>query len=249
VSTAITTYTYLPLVYQADICQPITGEQYNAITVNPPKTDRPAEVHADLNLSLRGYSPIGGYKGLIDLGGSTDAGAPQLPGLFADNRTPSFRNLYQVYNWTWATNSRGNAITSPAVTFTGLGSSRGEIVRVPPSGYNIGNELSVPQRGFALGSDGYSVLVLYAAKDRVTLKYTREDNVVQGYTLHLENLCVEPTLLALYESWNSTGRGSLPALRSGQGVGRATGEEIGVAIRDCGTFMDPRSRKDWWQGR
>ena len=23
--------------------------------------------------------------------------------------------------------------------------------------------------------------------------------------------------------------------------------EIGVAIRDCGKFMDPRSQKDWWQ--
>ena len=32
-------------------------------------------------------------------------------------------------------------------------------------------------------------------------------------------------------------------------VGRARGNEIQVAIRDTGRFMDPRTRKDWWQGR
>ena len=26
-------------------------------------------------------------------------------------------------------------------------------------------------------------------------------------------------------------------------------DDLVVAIRDTGTFMDPRSRKDWWQGR
>jgi len=68
-----------------------------------------------------------------------------------------------------------------------------------------------------------------------------------GYTLHVENICVEPSLLALYQAMNAAGRSSLPALRSGQAFGRARGE-IGVAIRDCGAFLDPRSRKDWWKG-
>ena len=45
------------------------------------------------------------------------------------------------------------------------------------------------------------------------------------------------------------GRARLPALEAGQAFGRARGGEIGVAIRDAGTFMDPRSDKDWWQGR
>ena len=96
---------------------------------------------------------------------------------------------------------------------------------------------------------GYQVLVLYASQERITLKYTGEDNVVQGYTLHVENICVEPTLLALYETWNEAGRSSLPALRAGQAFGRARGGEIGVSIRDTGAFLDPRSRKDWWKGR
>ena len=109
------------------------------------------------------------------------------------------------------------------------------LIRVPTSGYNIG--------------DGYQVLVLYASTDRITLKYIREDNVVSGYTLHVEGICVEPGLLALYESLNAAGRQRLPALRGGQAFGRAHDMEVGVAIRDHGTFMDPRSRKDWWRGR
>jgi len=91
--------------------------------------------------------------------------------------------------------------------------------------------------------------VLYATEERITLKYTNADNVVHGYTLHVEHLCVEPRLLALYQQWNAEGRSRLPALKAGQAFGRARSGEIGVAIRDEGTFMDPRSDKDWWQGR
>ena len=48
---------------------------------------------------------------------------------------------------------------------------------------------------------------------------------------------------------NGEGRRHLPALRAGQPFGRANGDEIQVAIRDTGKFMDPRTRKDWWHGR
>jgi hypothetical protein len=81
---------------------------------------------------------------------------------------------------------------------------------------------------------------------RMTIKYTREDNVVSGYTLHLEHVCPEPRLLALYQNCNARGRLRLPALRSGHALGRAQGGELVVAIRDNGDFMDPRSGKDWW---
>jgi hypothetical protein len=126
-------------------------------------------------------------------------------------------------------------ITDPEVTLAGMAVAPGETIHVPGSGYEIGA--------------GYEVLVLYASKERITLKYTREDNVVWGYTIHVENVCVEPSLLALYESWNQAGRDHLPALRAGQAFGRARTDEIGVAIRDTGAFLDPRSRKDWWKGR
>ncbi len=233
---AVTTYTiYLPLLARAETCAPIPGESYGTLSVYSPPTDRPAEIHADLNLAMRGYELTTAYKGLLDLGGGSDPGAPQLPGLFPDNRTGVFTNVYQVYDWNWSCNCRGDLLTNPGVTLAGFEVTQDETIHVPNSGYDLG--------------DGYRVLVLYASMERITLKYTRDDNVVSGYTLHIENVCVEPSLLALYETSNLDGRGHLPALRAGQALGRARGAEIGVAIRDNGTFMDPRSRKDWWRGR
>jgi len=119
------------------------------------------------------------------------------------------------------------------VTLAELAVLPAETIHVPRSGYEIGG--------------GYQALVLYASEERLTLKYTAEDNVVVGYTLHLENICVEPNLLALYRASDSAGRHSLPALRAGQAVGRARSNGIGVAIRDTGAFMDLRAHQDWWR--
>ncbi len=237
-SDPITYYTYLPLITRPAGCPPIPGETYDVLSVNRPPTDRPAEIHADLNLSMRGYELTNAYKGLVDIGGGADGNSPQLPGLFADNRTGVISDVYQVYDWNWDCNCRGALLGAPLVTLAGLAATPGETVHVPSSGYAIGTL-----------ADGYEVLVLYAALDRITLKYTREDNVVRGYTLHVENVCVEPSLLSLYQERDAAGRGTLPALHPGQAFGRAKGDAIGVAIRDNGTFMDPRSRKDWWRGR
>ena len=57
--------------------------------------------------------------------------------------------------------------------------------------------------------DGYKVLVLYASSDRLTIKYTRKDAIADydaahgfayGYAIHLENVCVDANLLALYQA-------------------------------------------------
>lgn len=248
---------YLPLITSpgaTNQCPSIPAESYSTLSVNPPPTDRPAESHPDLNLSIRGYIPTNGTLGLIDITGPTDPGSPQLAGLFVDNRTATFIGNYEVYDWNWGTNSRGAPIVDPPVTLAALKATPGEKIRVPNSGYNIGNALLVPQPGTAFrtigpATTGYSVLVLYAATNRITLKYTRDDNVVRGYTIHIEQVCVEPRLLALYEQMNLAGRGRLPALYSGQAIGTSILEGIGVAPRDTGSFMDPRSRKDWWKGR
>lgn len=235
---SITYYLYLPLIGQPYACPMIPGESYGSVTPISAPTDRPAEQHADLNLALRGYTRTIDYLGLVDLAGHTDLGAPQLPGLFADNRTAVFTTTYQVYNWDWNCNCRTTPITDPPVTLAGLVTTPTETIRVPGSAYDIGTRPT-----------GYEVMVLYASTDRITLKYTRDDNVIAGYTLHLENICVNPNLLMLYQSLNAAGRTRLPALYAGQGIGTMKGTELGMAIRDTGQFMDPRSRKDWWQGR
>ena len=83
---------YLPVIVSADAggaaCAAVPGASYQALTVPPPPSDRPAEAHADLNLALRGYSAASSYLGLVDINGGSDPAAPQLPGLFADRRTP-----------------------------------------------------------------------------------------------------------------------------------------------------------------
>lgn len=195
----------------------------------------PPEAHPDLNLAVRGYEPVNAFRGLVDYDGEADRNAPQLWGLFADRRTPEIAHTYQVYDWDWSSNTRGDLIQDFPVTMVGLAVAEGETIFTPDFGLELG--------------EGYVALVLYADTHRITLKYTGEDNVKDGYTLHLEGLCVFGTLLRLYNERHAAGRGMLPALRPGQPIGYAPGREIGVVIRDRGAFLDPRSRKDWWQGR
>ncbi len=234
-------FIYLPLIRQdAPPCPATSPRQYAIIPVLPPVTDRPAAQHADLNLALRGAQPVAAPLTLVDYGGATDPDAPQLAGIFSDDRTPTFVSAAQVRAWDWmcgtATGCRGEAITWPPVTLLA--------VRTMPD-----EPLAIPDRAAEIFGGGYVALVLYAEEQRLTLKYTREDNVVYGYTVHLEALCVDPNLLATYRRANSQGRSSLPGLRNGQAVGSARGGQVQVAVRDVGAFMDPRSRKDWWQDR
>jgi hypothetical protein len=107
-SDVLTTYVYLPFIAKAEVCQPIPGESYGDLSVNGDPTDPPAEEHPDLNLALRGYELTDAYKGLVDLGGGSDPNAPQLPGLFADNRTATFSAVYQVYGWDWGATAGGH---------------------------------------------------------------------------------------------------------------------------------------------
>jgi len=226
---------FLPAVLAGGpACGPFPPQTYSSLPIEGAPTDRPAASHPDLNLALRGYRPVSAYLGLVDIPGEADAGAPQLAGLLVPRRPPRFTAAFQVYDWEWARDQRGGPITDPPVTLARLAASAGEPLYVPDSGYTLGN--------------GFEVLVLYAEERRITLKYTREDNVVQGYTLHLEDICVHPNLVASYRRLDAAGRGELPALRAGQLIGVSPGADFGVAIRDAGRFLDPRSRKDWWQG-
>ena len=92
---------------------------------------------------------------------------------------------------------------------------------MPSSGYDIGSELFVPERGMIIGSGGYEVLVLYATNERITLKYTREDNVVSGYTLHVEGICVAPepviavSILEQQQAKQSSGAARRPGIWQG----------------------------------
>lgn len=215
-----------------DPCAPIPGAKYETTSVTP-ETKSPA-TQGDVNLLLRKWQPAAGQTAaLVDINGPTDALAPRLYTLFTDDRDPVFAGVYQVQGWDWGCNCASAYMTDPAVTMAGFSMKPGEIVQLPSSGYDIGG--------------GLQALVLYATTDTITLKYTHEDDVVSGYTVHLASVCVEPSLRALYEKSNAAGRTSLPALRGDEPLGRVRGSQLLVTVRDTGSWMDPRSRKDWYQ--
>lgn len=236
---AISTVIYFPFVGTAPLPCPAPGAPYGTVAVLSAPANPPAEINPDINLAMRGYTTTTGTLGLIDLPSTVDPSAPQLYRLFVNNRVSVFKAVYQVYDWDWTCNCRGAPIADPPVTLAGFQVGVGESICAPGSGYDIGRSPAT----------GYSMMVLYASANRITLKYTRDDNVVSGYTLHVENINVDPDLLSLYQAMNAAGRSRLPALFAGQPIGRAISTELGVAIRDTGSFLDPRSRLDWWQGK
>lgn len=215
---------------------------------------RPAQAHADKNLELRGYSRVSAAKSFVNYGSDDSNQPPQLATLFNPHRVPTFSNVFNAGAWEWAESpdpgSRAGPIDAPwPVTVMGLGTTPGEELGTPASGYDIGG--------------GQEAVVLYADEGRITLKYTREDSVGSGYTLHVDGVCVDPNLLALYNALDDPagpryvfagGPGGghwydLPTLSAGQVFGTARESEIRVSTVDTGSFMDPRSCDDWWQIR
>jgi hypothetical protein len=219
-------------------CPTASGSQYTTVPVAGGGLSHPDLQHADLNLALRGYTPTSVAADLFDKDGPVDGDPPQLAGIFADGRRPGFGQAYRVNDWDWGCGERGcgsGPLEHVAATLITLGASAGE-------------PLGIPHRGAQIYGGGYKALVLYAEPSRITLGYTREDSVANGYAVHLEGICVDPNLLALYRSSNAAGRGALPALREEEVLGTALGGGVLVAIRDRGVFFDPRSRLDWWHG-
>lgn len=206
---------------------------YQRVPTNGAPSDRPAATHPDLNVKIRGFSPTGGALGLVDVGGPTDDKAPRLYSLIMTSGTPTIVANFQVNDWDWTKMKATGPITDPAVTLTAYGVERGHDLKLPRSGYEI--------------APGLSARVLFLDDDSITLKFTAEDNVVSGYTIHVLDLCVDPALRADYDDAVAKGRTSLPALASSQLFARARGTSVRVAIRDTGSFMDPRVKKDWYQ--
>jgi hypothetical protein len=220
----ISLFIYLTLVLPSFVLA-----QKNSVAQNP-----------DINISLRGLTPTEGTKGLIDFDHPLDSKAPQLTTLLEGNATPAVKSLYQLHEWDSAANKASSALIATPIDVppggyapvVGFQTSKGQAVLVPQSGYDIGG--------------GYQVVVLYATDNSITLKYTPDDNVVVGYAVQLDNIRVDPQLLSLYQQANAAGRTKLPALPGGYKIGVAAGDELRVAVRDTGAFMDPRWRADWW---
>lgn len=246
--------TYLPLVLKGyppappePACPATSSNNYSLIPVDGPPADHPDDLHGDLNLSLRGWEEVTGVPlNLVSYSGGTDSDAPKMQGLFTDSRVPGFSAAYQVHAWDWGCEEhgcRGDLLSTWPTTLLGMETTPGETIRIPSRNANI----------YSTGGQ-FKAMVLYAEERRITLAYSRRDQEPTAgsrYLVHIEDVCVDPKLLVLYElQVGEDGMrisDKLPALENGQPLGTALNGEIKVAIRDgFGDFLDPRSQKDWW---
>jgi hypothetical protein len=224
---------------EGDPCPLTSGNQYTAIPIqgSPRHPSPPPAYSPDWNLAIRGYVATPGVLNLIALNGETDDDAPQLAALFRPVRVPPFREVHKVYDWNWGCGPGGclgKPLAFPEVTLVTMVTATREPIYLPARNADIFNGV-------------YRALVLYADEERITLGYTREDSPAPGYMVHVEDICVDPNLLALYRQTDLAGRSTLPGVRLDSVLGLARGDQVLVAVRDRGSFMDPRSAKDWWQ--
>ena len=251
---------YLPLAFKSPqpppfACPTSSANSYASGTAYQYDLDnpvRPAQAHADKNLALRGYelnADAGLRHELVNYGTDDPTMPPQLATLFQPTRVPPLSGFYRVHDWNWSPSpepgTRGAPLTTWPVTALGLQVTPGEALLVPASDYGIGQ--------------GYKVIVLHADERRVALRYAREDSAgARGYTVHLDGLCIDPNLLALYAGLDAptgprysypSSSYPLPVLPAGKPLGVARSSEVVVAVVDTGSFMDPRSCNEWWQIR
>ena len=262
-----TVYAYLPYVASERICPTDSAHDYTSGTAYQYDQDdpvRPAWNHADKNIELRGYSrntDAGLVRDLVDYG-CDDEDAPQLATLFSPHRVPSLEGFYRVNHWDYGPSpdpgERADPIANPPVTALGLGTTHGESLYVPDSGYDIGG--------------GKEAIVIYADEDTVALRYAREDTVGgpprdyvpgnggPGYVVHVDGICTDPNLLALYKSLDDPDgpryvyvpvderpyEYALPNLAAGKPIGVSRTDEVVVAVVDTGSFQDPRSLNEFW---
>ena len=218
-------------------CDQPLGKSYRELGVSR-RADRAPQDDPEVNLSLRGWRAVDEHPGLVRLCGPTDTDAPRLGHLFTDRRPPAFRSTHEVF--THAGRAGGQPEKYPwPVHLAGLQSTPGEAVHLPARRPDI-------------DSGTHHAVLLYADADSATFKYTRDDAIRagpgDGYAVHLENVCLAPELMTMYVRLRTgyAANAALPAISAGQPVGRALGGEVQVAVRDTGSFMDPRSGKDWW---
>jgi hypothetical protein len=202
--------------------------QYDLIPIEGERESRPPEEHGDLNLKLRDPQPADFETTLVDIPGSgIDPDAPKLSAVFE----PDFVQTYAVHDWDWGSNSKGNLLDDGSAVLVGIKTTPGEPIFIPKTDRDI--------------YDGkYVAVVLYASEDQLTFLYARAGSVVKGYTVHYLGLQTDLNLVKLFQESEGS---QLPGLTLDTPVGVAAGEELIVAIRDNGTFLDARSQRDWWE--
>jgi hypothetical protein len=234
---------FMPMVAggQPAINCDLPQKNYGSIPVTAEPQGGDPETNADMHLGFRGWAPVSAERKLVNIDGAgKDPNAPQFPAIFADKRTAAISGTYMRYRWDWdcnCPNSEDPLYSKWDVTVLGLAVQPGETIYTPEINDNYIDE-----------GKGYIYQVLYAGDSGITL-YNGTDDDYHGYVVHIEDVCVDPDLVDLYWNLHDDGREELPALKGHQAFGVALNNEIKVAVRDTGSFQDPRSRLDWWRGR
>jgi len=225
---------------EAQSCPVTSNETYGQLGVPNPFPGNPNNSELNPQPPNRQWTEVNEDKALCQYGypqdQPPDQRAPKLSTLVGTNPTQpgAFTRTIKVSDGNWP------------VSFLCLKTNPCQEVRAPKTGYQIGG--------------GYNYHVLYADENFITLANFAEDMiqhdlskpetldipVLGGYTIHIANIIVDKNLLQLYRNLNAGGRHSLPAVKAGQVLGWAKGNDICVSIRDSDDFNDPRSRNDWW---
>ncbi len=234
---------FIPDVARDASCAP-SGETYATIDILGPyyKDNRLTDENADLRLSVLGYTDTVAPLTLVDYGGDTDPDAPHFAAMFEPAGVPTFTHAYLRYDWSWDE-------SAPPPYGARAGVNHDWPVSVLEMQTTPGAPIRPPGRAAQTGG-GFITMVLYAAPREITFAYYRQDGVTDGYVVYLHGLCVDPNLVALYRAQLTDGRRTtrhLPALAAGQILGFADAGAFSIAVRDRGAFLDPRSRKDWWE--
>ena len=239
---------HAPALAAADaaVCPTESTAVFDIIPIEGAPFNHPDYLTGDLNLTRRGYQAVSVPLNLIEFNGDTDPDAPQLAGIFQPRRLPVLQSAWQVNEWLWDAAQCGSVHGCAGGLLADWDSTMVGVATVP------GEKLTIPTRGAEIYPGGFRAMVLYADDRQIVLGYTRRDTVAVGYAVHILGVCVDANLLGVYRAQNNAdgwrSSGGLPALHNNQPFGTAQSDEIKIAIRDNGSFMDPRSGKDWWRG-
>ena len=270
-ATTIPVSTPTPTVVSPITCPTSSSNTYDVIdreasyigAITYPSGDPVPANHPDLNLSIRGFSP---HTASAGMSGGTPVSPlpPQFGTMFRPGRMAQMIKTYRVFDWNWDHSilpfhgTKGALLSNREVTLLGVAAHPGEVLFAPYADYHIGE--NVPTE--AQVTNPYQTSILYVDNDRITLTYTRNDTVSGGYTVHVEDICVDPNLVLTYRQnglQDPANRGKMIVLRSQRNpktgatntgavaFGVAKSGEVKVAIRTgSGTFDDPRWL-NWWQ--
>ncbi|NMB57171.1 hypothetical protein GYA19_04545 [Candidatus Beckwithbacteria bacterium] len=158
-----------------------------------------------------------------------DTNLPNVSNLFEGIDKPKITGIYKmnmIDNFDFPSDQWGEAHA------TGFSIPNGTNIQLPPSGYNI-------------DSNGHQAMILYADEHSITVNYTANGNIVDGYTLTLSNINVNADLLAMYKE--GLAQGLNVAIDAFQSLGTSNGQDVLVMIRDKGSVMDLRWN-EWWKG-